>query len=201
MLLVAAAGLARVIKPTGLEGSTRHALHRMEGDLANVLSTDPPAADPDANTLTLAGHALSSIAPAVKRAVLQDAEGMPAKNPKKKGADLGAERQEEPDEPTTYQAGSNSIRPHADRGLTEEEATAGAEEIDSAKLHLKQQVNQQQTSLRELSVCANGLRSWGTDWQERSSAIAFVAQTMGANLRNIQDSGIPLHSSFLFLTA
>jgi len=195
MLLVAAAGLARVIKPTGLDGSTRHALHRMEGDLANVLSADPPAANPDAATLSLAGHAVSSKAPAAKRAVAQAAERLPAKNPKKK--DMSAERQEEPALATTnFQAGSTNIRAHPP-GATDAEDWIDMADFGTDLAHLKQNVAEQQTSLRELNVCTNGLRSWGTDWQERSSAIAFVAQTMGQNLRNIQDSGIPLHSSFL----
>jgi hypothetical protein len=92
-------------------------------------------------------------------------------------------RAEQPEDgnvaPHSAKEGMQTRRPHEGSGTTSD------------------QLEEQKTSIRELAVCANGLRSWSTDWQERISAIAYVAQTSGAMVTQLQDLGLPMHSSFL----
>lgn len=51
---------------------------------------------------------------------------------------------------------------------------------------------------REFQVCANGLRSWSTDYQERASIVTTVAAGLAQAMRDLVAAGIPLHKTFVY---
>jgi len=69
---------------------------------------------------------------------------------------------------------------------------------DVQDLSAKELVKGQTVLIREMQVCANGLKSWSTDWYERSTAVFQAATFFPALIKNMQDVGVPLHQSFLY---
>jgi hypothetical protein len=55
----------------------------------------------------------------------------------------------------------------------------------------------QDTALRDLQVCTNGLKSWATDWQERQAAVGGTAIFLAEIVTGLKEAGVPLHYSFV----
>ena len=52
--------------------------------------------------------------------------------------------------------------------------------------------------MRELEVCANGLKAHAADWQERANSVLSVAGALPSVISDMRGAGVPLHQSFMY---